>query len=132
MKLKTIFNYFLITIIALSVLNQKAFSAVHFTESFTSPNFPVSDFMSGNFVLNSGTWDVYKVQGLEGLNAFNYSGGAVKLNRFLGAYLTSPSVNSVGTFSFYYRNYYLNIFWLNLLFNPDKLIIFNCFNSKIS
>ncbi len=86
-------------------LNFNANATVHFTESFTSPNFPVSSWTSGSFVLSSGTWDVKNVQGLENLNAYNLSGGAVKLNRYLEAYLSSPAINSVGTVSFYFRNF---------------------------
>ena len=85
----TVFNF----------LNFNANATVHFTESFTSPNFPVSSWTSGSFVLSSGTWDVKNVQGLENLNAYNLSGGAVKLNRYLEAYLSSPAINSVGTVS---------------------------------
>ncbi len=105
MKKYYLSNYFIFLLITLSILSYKSVASVHFTESFTSPNFPVSTYSSGNFVLSSGTWEVNEVQGLEALNAFNNSGGAVKLNRFHQSYLISPSVNSVGTLSFYYRNF---------------------------
>jgi hypothetical protein len=43
--------------------------------------------------------------GLETNNAYNGTGEAVKLNRYLEAYLTTPSVSSVGSISLYYRNF---------------------------
>jgi hypothetical protein len=106
MKANTIKNIILgLSFVFLGLFSFNANAAVHFTESFTSPAIPVSGFTNGDFVLSSGTWNVQEVQGLESLNAYNSSGGAVKFNRYLGAFISAPSLNSIGTVSFYYRNF---------------------------
>ncbi|MFH0864676.1 MAG: T9SS type A sorting domain-containing protein [Bacteroidota bacterium] len=95
-----IFSFLLLSFFCL-----QAKAGIHFTESFTSPNFPTSSWTNGTFTLSSGNWDVEYAMGLDATNAYNSSGGAVKINRYLESYITTPEVNSVGTVSFYYRNF---------------------------
>jgi hypothetical protein len=104
---KYYFRFF--AILSLSFFATQSIASVHFTESFTTPNFPVSSWAgpgtATDYTLASGTWNVQYTMGLEALNAYNSSGGAAKLNRYLESYITTPVVNTVGTVSFYYRNF---------------------------
>lgn len=96
---------FCILLILLGVFCLQSIANIHFTESFTSPNFSTASFYTGSFILSSGTWDAKNVMGLETINAYNGTGEATKFSRYLEAYLITPAVNSVGTVSFYYRNF---------------------------
>jgi len=98
-------NFQLITVLFLLVYSLQSRANVHFTESFTSPNFSVSSFYTGSFTLSSGVWDAKNVMGLETINAYNGTGQGIKLERYLDAYITTPALNTVGTVSFYYRNF---------------------------
>ncbi len=75
------------------------------SESFTSPFYPTETWTNGSYSLSSGSWDSQYAMGLASINAYNGSGYAVKLNRYLESYLTTPVLSSVGTISFYYRNF---------------------------
>lgn len=101
---KIILNKISLSLVAF-FLSFQLVANVQLTESFTNPNFPTSSFHNGTYTLSSGTWDAKNVMGLETINAYNQTGEAVKLNRYLEAYLTTPSVSSVGSISFYYRNF---------------------------
>jgi hypothetical protein len=103
MKIKSMIKTMLTVLVLFFSLQLLA--SVQLEESFTTPNFPTSSFHNGTYSLSSGTWDAKNVMGLETNNAYNETGEAVKLNRYLEAYLTTPSVNSVGSISFYYRNF---------------------------
>ena len=101
---KIILNKISLSLVAF-FLSFQLVANVQLTESFTNPNFPTSSFHNGTYTLSSGTWDAKNVMGLETINAYNQTGEAVKLNRYLESYLTTPSVSSVGSISFYYRNF---------------------------
>ncbi|MBU0488305.1 MAG: T9SS type A sorting domain-containing protein [Bacteroidetes bacterium] len=79
-------------------------AATHFTESFTGA-FATDAYYSGTVVLGSGSWDYSEIRGEISANSYYGTGSAARLNKEIvaGSYLISPSVNSVGTVSFYYR-----------------------------
>jgi predicted membrane protein len=79
-------------------------AANHFVESFTG-SFNTSSYNSGTVVLGSGSWDYSQIRGELAANSYGAIGGAARLNKLIvgGSYLVTPSVNTVGTVSFYYR-----------------------------
>ena len=93
----------ILTILLFFGLSLKASTLL--SESFTSPFYPTETWTNGSYALSSGSWDSQYAMGLTSVNAYNGSGYAVKLNRYLESYLTTPVLSSVGTISFYYRNF---------------------------
>jgi len=77
-------------------------ACLHFTESFTSPYIPQT-YTTGTVTLSSGNWDLTQVRGDLAANTYGGAGGAARLAKNMTAFMISPSVNSVGTISFYYR-----------------------------
>lgn len=99
------FTFALSLVFIFQVFSVKA--CLHFTESFTSTPFSPTAYTNGPGTLSSGTWDYQQIkQESITANAYGGTGGAARLNRLIattGSYLITPSVNSVGTISFYYR-----------------------------
>ncbi|MBI5539548.1 MAG: hypothetical protein HY951_05780, partial [Bacteroidia bacterium] len=85
------------------VLNAQ--SATHFTELFNDITFNTTSYTSGTITLTSGSWDYDNIKGEISANSYGAIGGAARLNKLItaGSFLITPSVNSVGTVSFYYR-----------------------------
>lgn len=76
---------------------------VHFTESFENPSGSWSGYYSGTLTFPSGDWDFVAV--LDESAGDSYDGNdACRINDDIsGASITTPSVNGVGTVSFYYH-----------------------------
>ncbi len=73
----------------------------HFTEEFTDlPN----SYTSGDYSLPSGQWNLTAVVGESASASYNGTGKAARINDDISmAQLTTPSVNGIGSISFYYR-----------------------------
>jgi hypothetical protein len=75
--------------------------ATHFTESFSDL---ANSYTNGDVTLPSGTWNLTAIYGESSNNSYGGTGKAARFNDDTpNAQLTTPSVNSVGTISFYYR-----------------------------
>jgi hypothetical protein len=74
----------------------------HFTESFTSPYIPQT-YTTGSITLSSGSWDLTQIRGDLAANAYGGTGGAARFYKNATSYMIAPSVNTIGTISFYYR-----------------------------
>ncbi|HBX51611.1 MAG: hypothetical protein A2309_13795 [Bacteroidetes bacterium RIFOXYB2_FULL_35_7] len=90
--------------IALIFSNTYLRAEIHFTESFTAA-FNTSSYNSGTITLSSGVWDYNQIRGEISANSVNGTGSAARLNRLIsgGSYLITPSVNTIETISFNYR-----------------------------
>ena len=77
--------------------------ADHFTESFENPSDTWSSYTTGTVGFDSGDWDFVSVYPESSSNSYD-GDKACRINDDIsGASITSPSVNSVGTVSFYYH-----------------------------
>ncbi|MBU0764981.1 MAG: hypothetical protein KJ607_09120, partial [Bacteroidetes bacterium] len=91
-------------VLAVCYVLSSAYSADHFTESFTNA-FDIVNYTDGIVTLGTGDWEIYQVRGEAATNSYGSTGNAARLNDDIagGSYLTTPGVNSVGNMSFYYR-----------------------------
>ena len=81
-------------------------AGIHFTESFTSTSFSPTAYTDGTDILGSGTWDYMQIKAEISANSYGATGGAARLNKNItttGSYLICPSVNTIGTITFWYR-----------------------------
>jgi hypothetical protein len=94
--------FYLCTFIIIGYLSH-ATAAVHFYENF-SGSFP-STYSTGTYVLGSGSWEINQVQLETAANSVGAFGGAARLKTNVsgGSYVITPSMNSVGTVTFQYR-----------------------------
>jgi hypothetical protein len=100
--MKNFYHQFCFISLVLILNSFTSLASIHFTESFTSPYIPQT-YTTGTVTLSSGTWDLTQVRGELAANSYGSTGGAARLSKSVISYLISPSVNSIGTISFYYR-----------------------------
>jgi len=74
----------------------------HFTESFENPD-SWSGYTTGTVTFDSGDWDFVEVYPENSSNSHDGSKACRINDDEAGASITSPSINSVGTVSFYYH-----------------------------
>jgi hypothetical protein len=91
-----------IYIILFSLLSLLGFGQNHFTESFENPD-SWSGYTTGTVNFDSGDWDFVEVYPENSTNSHEGSKACRINDDEAGASITSPSVNGVGTVSFYYH-----------------------------
>jgi hypothetical protein len=91
-----------IYIILFSLLSLLGFGQNHFTESFENPD-SWSGYTTGTVNFDSGDWDFVEVYPENSTNSHDGSKACRINDDEAGASITSPSVNGVGTVSFYYH-----------------------------
>ena len=78
-------------------------SSNHFVESFENPQDSWSSYTTGTITFDSGDWDFVDVYPESSTNSFDGSKACRINDDVAGASITSPSVNTLGTVSFYYH-----------------------------
>jgi hypothetical protein len=83
------------------ILSINAFGTNHFTESFSGGP---ADYYTGDHTFSSGLiWNLADIKGESAANSVGGVGGASRFLINVTSYITSPSVNTVGSVSFQYR-----------------------------
>jgi len=100
---KTIMNISrtFLTLISVLLISGYAYSLDHFTESFSGGP---TDYYTGDHTFSSGlTWELAEIKGESAANSVGGIGGASRFLISTTSFIVSPSVNTVGTISFQYR-----------------------------
>lgn len=95
-------QFFLISLVWLLLSGNLGWSQNHFIESFENPD-SWSGYTTGTVTFDSGDWDFLEVYPETSGDSYDGSKACRINDDVAGASITSPSVNGVGTVSFYYH-----------------------------
>jgi len=101
--MKTFAKNFTVVLTLLALLTGFAMGATHWTESFENPTTTWSGYTTGTVTFDSGVWDFIAVYPETSGDSYDGSKACRINDDIANASITSPSVNSVGTVSFYYH-----------------------------